>query len=387
MLRQIGLTLGSSRIAANTTIPVGTRAELEEEGRLKFVDPGETVGSLLAALGGIKVTQVTRIIIPDLGGLELPLTKMEISRVLFTLRYLLRSMSAIGVVTLPAKYDQPSHLADAVLSLQGFGGAPGLAKAYYPSHGLITPHVLYSGHNVVAPALRYSQLLGVASGAGEQNLGFRLKRKRWVVESVHLGIEGGSGERRTEPVVKTAVVEKERAVEGIELAKVTVTEGKAEVKEGTDKVEKKKPRAKVRFGEDMEDRSTAKDHTASHSHDHAAHTPVPRRARFAEDVEDGHPTAKDHTASHSHDHSAHSQVEQAHVHFAQVERTTAKDHTASHSHDHAAHAHAHAQAHFGEVQIEHPSTARDHTASHSHPHAHGPARVEIDHNRPDLYEF
>lgn len=350
---------GSSRIAANTTIPQSTRTDLEAEGRLTYVDPGDSLPSLLSALSSIDISKPTRIILPDLGGLDLPLSPVEIQRALYTLRYVLRTVPAVAVITLPAKYDQPSHLADAVLSLTGFGGSPGLARAYYPSHGLITPHVLYNGHHLLAPALRYSQLLGVASGAGEQNLGFRLKRKRWVVESVHLGIEGGSSERRTEPVVRREG-DKERTVGG-------VSEGIERV-EGIERAEP----AKVHFGD--VDHSTAKDHSVSH----AKSKPKPR-ARFADDVEDHSPSAKDHTVGHARharfaedveDHAAtakdHSVTHLAvhHVHFDGADHASAQDHTK----------HGHPHAHFGNVADPPPS-------------AKGHARVEIQHDRPDLYEF
>lgn len=367
------LTAGSSRIAANTTIPAHIRAELEEEGRLTYIDPGDGLASVISILSNIKCTQATRIIIPDLGGLELPLSQVEINRVLYTLRHVLRSLPAIGVVTLPPKFDKPSHLADAVLTLQGFGGAPGLAKAYYPSHGLITLHKLYAGNDLLAPALRYSQLLGVASGAGEQNLGFRLKRKRWVVESVHLGIEGGSNERRTEPVAKPKAKIEEGPTEGIERpAKEGQAEGVERVTpkeeaETAGKTTMKKKRPSVRFG-DVDEHSTAKNHSTTHQHSEHSHV------RFA-NADEHAPTAKDHSISHA----AHAPSRVRFGDDVEIEHQTAQDHSKVHR----------PHVHFGEVGGEH-TTAIDHPTSHGHGHGHDhsrPPRVEIRHDRPDLYEF
>jgi len=182
-----------------------------------------------------------------------------LTRFLLALRALMRAKGAVAVITLPPRLSSspPSgpasewintlaHSADATLTLAGFGTNP-LAKAYAPAHGLLTPHSLPCRGHILAPALRHSTLLGV-NGGSEQNLGFRLKRRRWVVETVHLGIEGGGSERRTEPVAK--VVKAQPAeVEGVEPARVAVQVDK----ETVEKVEKKekKPRAKVRFGEDM----------------------------------------------------------------------------------------------------------------------------------------
>lgn len=45
------------------------------------------------------------------------------------------------------------------------------------------------------PSQKYSTLVGGRGGAN--NLAFKLKRKAFVVETLHLDVEGGVGERRT----------------------------------------------------------------------------------------------------------------------------------------------------------------------------------------------
>jgi elongator complex protein 4 len=92
--------------------------------------------------------------------------------------------------------------------MRGFADNPSLGPHYAPLHGLLTLHSYPTSHALLPPTLRHSTLLGVSQsatnergggGAGENNLGFRVKRKGLVVETAHLGIEGGSGERRTAP--------------------------------------------------------------------------------------------------------------------------------------------------------------------------------------------
>ncbi len=86
---------------------------------------------------------------------------------------------------------------------------PTLAPLFPHSHGLLTLHSFPKTHSLLPSTLKHSSLLGVSQsastsasqgGAGENNLSFRLKRKQFVLETLHLGVEGGVGERRTEPV-------------------------------------------------------------------------------------------------------------------------------------------------------------------------------------------
>jgi len=106
---------------------------------------------------------------------------------------------------------------DACVELRGFSDDPSLSTLFPHSHGLLTLHSYPTTHHLLPPTLKHSSLLGVSQsassgagggggggGAGENNLGFKLKRKRFVIETVHLGVEGGVGERRTEPAVDSA---------------------------------------------------------------------------------------------------------------------------------------------------------------------------------------
>ncbi len=291
------LTPGSSRLAANTTLPAPLRAQLEAAGTISYVDPGDGLASaveaLAAALAAAPTDQVVRVVVPELGSRDWPLAAPEIPRFLLCLRALLRHRPAVGAVTLPPTLStsptptSPSasastspdsntwitslaHASDACLTLQGFGTSPGHFRAFAPLHGLLTPHALPSPHHLLSPACRHSTLLGVKDG-GEQNLGFRLKRKKFVVESVHLGIEGGTSERRTAPVEKVVPAVDKAAVaeaaEGVERAAAEKA-GTAEPA-SAEKEKPKKPRARVRFGSDEVAVSIDKnEHAHSHDHDH-----------------------------------------------------------------------------------------------------------------------
>ncbi|KAH9486750.1 Elongator complex protein 4 [Psilocybe cubensis] len=73
---------------------------------------------------------------------------------------------------------------------------PGLASIFPSHHGLVSVQRVPSPQTQSAPSERFSTLRGLGS-SGENNLGFKCTRKRLVFETVHLDIEGGTGERRT----------------------------------------------------------------------------------------------------------------------------------------------------------------------------------------------
>jgi len=227
---------------------------------------------------------------------------------------------------------------DALIELRGFGGEfqavharrwlmpddPTLPPLFHPLHGLISLPVLPTMHHLLPPSFKHSSLLGLAGtagagGAGENNLGFRLKRKRFVVETVHLGIEGGTGERRTEPKpelgslvgASTAAASPSEGVEKVESSDRTqygdsteeprTGDGQhdqgASIPRGADKDKPKKPRARVRFGGEEEmgapevqiagseaagvhgEHDHQHEHSHSHSHGHPPNRPVVRHDR------------------------------------------------------------------------------------------------------------
>jgi hypothetical protein len=75
-----------------------------------------------------------------------------------------------------------------------------LVHSFPHSHGLVHLRSFPTLHTLLPATYKHSTLLGLGAGStGQNNLSFRLKRKRFVLETLHLGIEGGTGERRTEP--------------------------------------------------------------------------------------------------------------------------------------------------------------------------------------------
>lgn len=200
---------------------------------------------------------------------------------------------------------------DALIELRGFGGEfqnpssapaeetdePTLPPVFHPLHGLLSLPKLPTTHHLLPPSYKHSALLGLAGsggtgGAGENNLGFRLKRKRLVVETVHLGIEGGTGERRTEPKPElgslvgakkehtaTDQMEASEGVEKVQAEQVEVGQGAqgdsgVERPKGPTEEKKRKPRARVRFGGEEElgpvEVQVGNENEKEHSHDHAA---------------------------------------------------------------------------------------------------------------------
>jgi elongator complex protein 4 len=182
---------------------------------------------------------------------------------------------------------------------------PTLQPIFHPLHGLITLHS-FPHSQLLPPTIKHSSLLGLSSGGGgsENNLGFRARRKRWGVETVHLGIDGGVGERRTEPAPEVArvvsatptpVPHPSETSEGVEKASIPVSNTtKDSIPDGGEVKVKKEKRARVRFGEDQvleapavssnlpkgQDHShghDGHDHDHSHGHGHrSGQAPTPR---------------------------------------------------------------------------------------------------------------
>ncbi|CCF51214.1 hypothetical protein NDA11_002781 [Ustilago hordei] len=111
------------------------------------------------------------------------------------------------------------HSVDAAVSLSAFASSPALRSAFSAYTGafkvLKTPAV----GTLTNPSIRSSVLRGMGTGAGvggaksggtggggeggagggENNLAFKVRRKRLVIETLHLDVEGGVSERRTKP--------------------------------------------------------------------------------------------------------------------------------------------------------------------------------------------
>ncbi|KAI8330560.1 Elongator complex protein 4 [Blakeslea trispora] len=129
------------------------------------------------------------------------------------LRGLLRFSFGTAVVTVPAYlYDEApnvmkriEHMVDAVIEIESFAGDPVHNEAAYTQnyHGFFHVHKLPVLNSLLPPSTK----LSVLSAGGSNDLGFKLRRKRFAIETFHLPPEGGVVTRRTEPPPTTTSTE------------------------------------------------------------------------------------------------------------------------------------------------------------------------------------
>ena len=137
---------------------------------------------------------------------------------------------------------------------------------------------------MLPPTLKSSFLLGT----GENNLGFRLKRKTFVIETVHLGVEGGVGERRTEPApeVGRMLAPADQAQGGAmgaeEVVGVEKPQEGVEKSRGPKEGEERKVRGRVRFGGEVavEPDGVGRGHKHTHQHEEGKGRPGVRHDRM-----------------------------------------------------------------------------------------------------------
>ncbi|KAI8143360.1 Elongator complex protein 4 [Fennellomyces sp. T-0311] len=121
------------------------------------------------------------------------------------LRGLLRFSFGAAVITIPAYLYEESpnfvkrveHMADAVVEVESFAGSMVHNDAPYTQnyHGFFYVHKLPVLNSLLPPSTK----LSVLSAGGSNDLAFKLRRKRFAIETFHLPPEGGVSERRTEP--------------------------------------------------------------------------------------------------------------------------------------------------------------------------------------------
>ncbi|KAL0077780.1 Elongator complex protein 4 [Phycomyces blakesleeanus] len=139
----------------------------------------------------------------------------DLYKFLHGLRGLLRFSFGAAVVTVPAYlYDESpffirriEHIVDAVIEIESFAGSSVHNDAPYTQnyHGFFHVHKLPVLNSLLPPSTK----LSVLSGGGSNDLAFKLRRKRFAIETFHLPPEGGMGVRQTEPTptaVKKATV-------------------------------------------------------------------------------------------------------------------------------------------------------------------------------------
>ena len=179
---------------------------------------------------------------PAWGAAESPSRDAELVRFLLRLRALVRQLSLpeAGGSTIPciaaislSSYvlmsrgmngaqqnvlHRMSHLCDGCIGLSSFAASPELRTAFPDYTGALRVFRTPAIGTLSNPSLRASVLRGMGAGTyptpstgagarseggaggGENNLAFKVKRKRLAIETLHLDIEGGVSERRTKPV-------------------------------------------------------------------------------------------------------------------------------------------------------------------------------------------
>ncbi|CAO3648976.1 unnamed protein product [Cunninghamella blakesleeana] len=121
------------------------------------------------------------------------------------LRGLLRFSFGAAIVTIPAYlYDEVpnyikriEHVVDAVIEIESFAGSILHNDKPYTQnyHGFFHVHKLPVLNSLLPPSTK----LSVLSAGGSNDLAFKLRRKRFTIETFHLPPEGGVSTRRTEP--------------------------------------------------------------------------------------------------------------------------------------------------------------------------------------------
>lgn len=104
------------------------------------------------------------------------------------------------------------HVSDGAIGLSSFAASPALREAFPDSTGALRVFRTPAIGTLTNPSLRASVLRGMGAnsashagrpeggaGGGENNLAFKVRRKRLVIDTLHLDIEGGVSERRTKP--------------------------------------------------------------------------------------------------------------------------------------------------------------------------------------------
>ncbi|PFH54654.1 hypothetical protein AMATHDRAFT_169238 [Amanita thiersii Skay4041] len=210
-----------------TRIPEWDLDEALQSGQLLSV-PVTGIKAVLERIAEVLRSSLTtrplRICIPSLGSVDWEnVTGQDVLYFLHALRALLQRYShACASVTLSCHLStdwwggsgwthKQGWICDAAITLAAFSGNPSLSSAFPLQHGFVHIHSLPAPHTLSPPSDKFSTLRGLSSstgpsgGSGENNLAFRCTRKRFIFETLHLGLEGGVSERRTTPSASSAI--------------------------------------------------------------------------------------------------------------------------------------------------------------------------------------
>ncbi|KAH7107085.1 PAXNEB protein-domain-containing protein [Auriculariales sp. MPI-PUGE-AT-0066] len=199
---QYQTTVDTNMFDLNNRIPAQHVEEKLKQKQLNIVAIEPSEHTLQKALGLIRdelslaTADPLRIVLPSLASFQWgDIEPQELCR-------FLHSLELLGQANW---LDKLGWLVDACISFNAFTADPTLTSAFPSYHGMLRIHTLPTPTTFSPPSDRSSLLRGLSAsasremGLSENNLGFKTTRKKLVIETLHLDIEGGISERRTTP--------------------------------------------------------------------------------------------------------------------------------------------------------------------------------------------
>ncbi|EJD52181.1 hypothetical protein AURDEDRAFT_98992, partial [Auricularia subglabra TFB-10046 SS5] len=212
-VKRFQTTVDANLFDLSTRIPPERVKDASQSGQLRVIAPESLHRCLEDLRQELSRTDAPplRISLPSLGDYEWgDVSDTALLRFVHALRGILRSSSrpSTATITLPAHLSEPINsgwvdklgwLSDACISFAAFSADPSMTALFPAYHGLLRVHTLPAPQSFAPPSDCTSVLRGFGLGAGENNLAFKTTRKKFVVETMHLDLEGGVSERRTTP--------------------------------------------------------------------------------------------------------------------------------------------------------------------------------------------
>lgn len=193
------------KIASHTRTPV-LRIDLRAFGSPMWMSPSTHSAEAIRFL--LRLRSLARTLSMPIPGSTIPPIPTLVSLSLSSHVYTLRKDARQGVNLA----HRLMHLMDGCIGLSSFAAMPGLLDIFPDFMGAVRVYKTPSIGTLTNPSLRASILRGMGAGAslesgsneggaggGENNLAFKIKRKRIAIETLHLDTDGGVNERRTTP--------------------------------------------------------------------------------------------------------------------------------------------------------------------------------------------
>lgn len=193
------------KIASHTRTPV-LRIDLRAFGSPMWMSPSTHSAEAIRFL--LRLRSLVRTLSMPMPGSTIPPIPTLVSLSLSSHVYTLRKDARQGINLA----HRLMHLMDGCIGLSSFAAMPGLSDIFPDFMGAVRVYKTPSIGTLTNPSLRASILRGMGAGAslesganeggaggGENNLAFKIKRKRIAIETLHLDTDGGVNERRTTP--------------------------------------------------------------------------------------------------------------------------------------------------------------------------------------------